>query len=112
MRRITDSAGALWPDTGRSCPVCGWPTDPILDGEPHPLCMVRLPELEGIPVTRRDPLLDRSGVMQAVWWSVCRGCSRRIREGDTQVLAYLPGGERRWVCRPCGLALRPELCDT
>lgn len=38
-RRLADAAGHLWPITGRRCPICRMPADPVLDGEPHPFCL-------------------------------------------------------------------------
>lgn len=38
MNRITDRFGHRWPITGTWCPVCDMPTDPSLDGGPHPTC--------------------------------------------------------------------------
>lgn len=38
MGRLLDSAGVAWPDYPTSCPRCGLPADPSLDGGPHPSC--------------------------------------------------------------------------
>lgn len=36
--RIVDRLGHRWSVTGTWCPVCDMPTDPSLDGAPHPTC--------------------------------------------------------------------------
>lgn len=37
-RRAIDAQGHRWPVTGTTCTVCNLPSDPSLDGEPHPHC--------------------------------------------------------------------------
>lgn len=45
--RLVDDAGHEWPITGTSCPTCRMPTDPTLDGDPHPEC--RPARVLGVP---------------------------------------------------------------
>lgn len=45
--------------------------------------------------------LARPGCMTARWWSTCRGCDRRINEGDIVILGDWHG-HRSWLCRACG----------
>jgi hypothetical protein len=46
-------------------------------------------------------LLARPGCMRATWWSRCRGCGRRINEGEIVILGDREG-RRWWLCRTCG----------
>lgn len=48
-----------------------------------------------------DELLAQPGCIRAFWWSICRGCDRRIEVRDIVILAPVEG-HLRWLCRDCG----------
>lgn len=54
-----------------------------------------------MPDTPDSELLARPGCIRATWWSRCRGCGRRISEGEIVILGTRDG-HRSWLCRTCG----------